>query len=394
MWVHWLVSMAHFVDFTWPSAVVTFLQVWTSFHLLAFCVWLRPWFLSVSLHFCAFVLRHVILQCWPFSLCAEYPGDHVLRMIRLKEMHFPPNRFRHKLMYFQWCLAIASFCSLVWPAALCPTILVSELWCDLLSEFKDHTPKSGGPFPPYFFVCASKHDGRVSAACRRRQHSVLHFDSTKGYPGEGPELVSLVSANIGSLNTNHLWKSWGADIICLQETRIGKNNVRTSVRNIEAVGLRPILGQLLPGLWHANGTTKAPCGGTAILGSDTAITPFEMHHDQTGLFNGLFQTKRFAAAWYQVTPKIKALILCVYACTGASSDSRVHGENDKMFADILTLVAQYGDIPVILTGDFQAVPATYPSLAGAMNFHGWVDPLTSTDEMGSLTRPYTYSKDL
>ena len=52
------------------------------------------------------------------AFCAEYPGDHVLRMIRLKEMHFPPNRFRHKLMDFQWCLAtLPLFASLAWPAA-------------------------------------------------------------------------------------------------------------------------------------------------------------------------------------------------------------------------------------------------------------------------------------
>ena len=290
-------------------------------------------------------------------------------------------------------LTTLSFCLLAWPAVFYPAIPVFEMWCDLLNEFKDHSPKSGGPFPPYIFDSASKGDGRVRAASDRRQHSGLQFDSTLGFPGEGPELTTLVSANIGSLNTNQLWKSWGADITCLQETRIGKNNVRTSTRNIEAVGLRPILGQLLPGLWHANGTTKTPCGGTAILGPDVAITPFEPKHDQTGLFDCLFQTKRFAAAWYQVTSKIQALILCVYACTGASSDSRVHKENDKMFADILTLVAQFGDIPVILSGDFQAVPASYESLAGALNFHGWIDPLSSTDEWGSVTRPYTYSKD-
>ena len=114
---------------------------------------------------------------------------------------------------------------------------------------------------------------RVSAACANWKRILFLFGATKGFPGEGPD---------GSLNTNHLWKSWGEDITCLQETRAGKNNVRTSTKNIEAVGLRPILGQLLPGLWHANGTTKTPCGGTAILGSDVAICPFEIHHDQTG----------------------------------------------------------------------------------------------------------------
>lgn len=91
--------------------------------------------------------------------------------------------------------------------------------------------------------------------------------------------MKLVSANIGSLNTNQVWKSWQADIVCLKETRVGKTNVRTASKSIEALGRRPVFGELLPGLWHQNGTTKTPCGGTAILGSSVAIQPFEPAHD-------------------------------------------------------------------------------------------------------------------
>ena len=72
-----------------------------------------------------------------------------------------------------------------------------------------------------------------------------------------------------------------------------------------------------------------------------------------GHFNNLFQTKRVAAVWLQVTPRVKALTFSVYACTGASSDSRVHADNETLFSDLLVLIAQFGDIPVIMQETFK-----------------------------------------
>lgn len=167
----------------------------------------------------------------------------------------------HVVMLHSWhhSCALPRLLSLhVWLHNSLQAFHVHEVRCDLLSPTVDDAPKSGGPFPSHTFAGVAKCESRLSAACVKWKHVLFRFDATKGFPGEGPDLCSLVSANIGSLNTNHLWKSWGADITCLQETRVGKNNVRTSTKNIEAVGLRPILGQLLPGLWHANGTTKTP----------------------------------------------------------------------------------------------------------------------------------------
>ena len=290
------------------------------------------------------------------------------------------------------CLAVVILCLHMWPRIL-QASFVCEQRCDLQPQLDVITSKTSGPFPLRTAAGVAKYARTMSAACAAMTYVYRSFDHTKGFPGEGPDLCTLVSANVGSLNTNHLWKSWGADITCLQETRIGKNNVRTSTKNIEAVGLKPVLGQLLPGLWHANGTTKTPCGGTAILGADCLITPFEVSQDQTGLFQRLFDSKRIAAAWFQVTPKVKALIFSVYACTGASSDSRVHSEINKLFDDLLVVIAQFGEIPAVVAGDFQATPSSYESLAGAINFHGWVDPLSTTDDWGNTVRPYTYSKD-
>lgn len=55
-----------------------------------------------------------------------------------------------------------------------------------------------------------------------------------GFPGEGPfqQNMTLVSANIGSVMTDVTWKTWNADLICPQETRIGKNNFRTDLKGL------------------------------------------------------------------------------------------------------------------------------------------------------------------
>ena len=222
------------------------------------------------------------------------------------------------------------------------------------------------------------------------------FDSTLGFPGEGPDpptRMKCVSSNIGSLQTNPSWKTWDADVICLQETRVGKNNHRNAKKLFQTVGFTSCLGDLLPGKWHAKGSTQTPCGGTAIAGGSSYIRPFAQEEDQTGLYKQLFGAKRVVAAWIQVTCHKHALFLSVYATTGASNDARIHAENNTLFDMILTFVAQFGQVPVIIAGDFQALPSSYPILAHAFNFQSWFDPITTTDCEGHLVRPLTFSQD-
>ena len=131
----------------------------------------------------------------------------------------------------------------------------------------------------------------------------FNFDATLGFPGEGPEppLMSLVSANIGSIATNPLWKTWDADIVCLQETRVGKNNHRSASKNFQTKGWTPCLGALLPCLWHKSGSSQTPCGGTLVAAPDSLIRFFHPSQDQTRLFDKLFRSRRVAVAWCQVT---------------------------------------------------------------------------------------------
>ena len=112
------------------------------------------------------------------------------------------------------------------------------------------------------------------------------FDCTCGYPGEGPssDFMTLYSANVGSIATNHDWKTWQSQVVCLQETRIGKNNHRSAHFAFREAGFAEVLGKLLPGFIKATGRAQTPCGGVAILGPPTRIQPFQEQDDQTGLY--------------------------------------------------------------------------------------------------------------
>ena len=247
---------------------------------------------------------------------------------------------------------------------------------------------------------AQKGDDCVAAAlapwCRPWLRLFIDFDSTAGFPGEGPDfsgLTSLVSANIGSIATNPLWKTWDADIVCLQETRVGKNNHRSAVKNFQTKGWNPCLGALLPCIWHKSGSSQTPCGGTLVAAPDSIIRGFQASQDHAGLFEKLHKTRRVAIAWCQVTSYRFALVISVYAHTGASQDPKIHDLNNCLFDDILTFASQFGRIPVILAGDLQAAPLSYPVLANALNVQAWADPISSTDVDGEVTRPLTFSND-
>ena len=158
-------------------------------------------------------------------------------------------------------------------------------WSLLGPKFEvDHHP-AGWTFQPHDFAAKTSHLGLFWEGYQRPVFCgpiyVHHcpfvawfsplFDSTLGYPGEGPgpSNMTIVSANIGSVMTDVTWKTWSADVVCLQETRVGKNNVRTATKTFQGVGFTPCFGDLLPGLWSGSKSTKTPPGGTLIAGGST-----------------------------------------------------------------------------------------------------------------------------
>ena len=222
---------------------------------------------------------------------------------------------------------------------------------------------------------------------------MLRFDASLGFPGEGHKNWTFLSSNVTSLSTNHIWKTWNETVLCLQETRLGKNNLRTVTTQVQSVGRSLIRGELLPGLLMSNGRTRTQHGGTAILGPPELCSPFDPSDDLTGLYTGLFRTQRVVAAWVQVTKHVKALVFSIYAQTAASALPQVLEANDKLLEDVFTISAQFGSIPVLVAGDLQLLPSQYPSIARAINFLSWVDPLATVNTEGECTRPLTYSRD-
>ena len=231
-------------------------------------------------------------------------------------------------------------------------------------------------------------------ACRWKPWGYRVFDSTPGYPGEGPpQLWSIISSNIGSFFNYDTWKGWQDSVVCLQETRIGRNNFRNASKSALAAGKNPILGDLLPGLFRSDGSGSTSHGGVAMLASSATTSPFEESQDSTGLYKGLFHSKRVQAIWHQVQPRLKILIFNLYAKSGASADHDILQFNDRLLVDVFQVAAQFGEIPVLVIGDFQLPPMQYPSVAAATHFANWYDPLTSHHDDGSLDRPLTYSRD-
>ena len=65
----------------------------------------------------------------------------------------------------------------------------------------------------------------------------------------------------------------------------------------------------------------------------------------------------------------------------------------ELLGDLLTLTAQFGPIPIIIAGDFQATPSSYPAVSQAILLHNWYDPLSTVNVDGEVSRALTFSND-
>ena len=350
---------------------------------------------------------------WPFSFWGSCNSRNCHLCLQAWRTTCASLRAACQLMDF-WILLLLPLTSIGHWTLFCVVASASFssfLWSDPDPQLKSYHQSAGWTFQPHGFAAQNlcyrfREYERVVAQVMRHFAGfwkppcsclwvTMSFDATLGYPGEGPtsSLFSLVSANIGSVMSDTTWKTWNADCVCLQETRVGKNNIRSASKLFQTAGFTPCFGQLLPGLWYGDKSTKTPCGGALVAGGTAYTQTFEHQQDASGLFDPLFKTKRFAAAWIQVTPRKKALVISLYATTSASQDVRIHDSNNQLFEDIFSFVAQFGQIPVIIAGDFQAPPMSYPAIANAVCFRSWHDPVAVVDEQGVLSRPLTFSND-
>ncbi len=219
--------------------------------------------------------------------------------------------------------------------------------------------------------------------------SKLSFDSSLGFPGEGP--WALMSANIDSFQTHADCVLWDADVVALQEARLSKNNFELNRKRACEFGKDIFVGELLSEKKDINGFYKTPHGGTALLSPPECSRSFHKDDDVTGTWEKLEKTSRVSGMWYQVLPKFRILVFSFYGQACLAHDSHLD-INQKLLEDLMIITAQFGSIPILVAGDFQADPDIYPSIADAKALGGWADPLVQLSEQGEPTRPITFSR--
>ena len=212
-----------------------------------------------------------------------------------------------------------------------------------------------------------------------------HFDSTLGYPGEGP--WTLASQNVGSLEKHGEILGTSYDAVAFQETRITSTNhldLTNQARNHSKDLFCGPLMQKMP-----NGFPT--WGGVATLTHSGTARPFVADDDITGHFHTLHATARFHAVWIAVSPNRKMLLVSLYCYTSAQQDTGRQQSNDHLFKILFEMLAQYGDIPIAIAGDFQAPPHAYLAVAAVIRKSLWFDPLMKWDEE-TEARPCTYCR--
>ena len=219
-----------------------------------------------------------------------------------------------------------------------------------------------------------------------------NFDSSLGFPGEGPECKQWCcsSANIESIHSHPDCLEWPVDLTMLQETRLTSINIQECQKRAQEHGKNVFVGALLQEKPDKNGLFKSPHGGTAILASGSLCRPFIEADDSTGIWTSLKKQTRISGVWCQVLPKLRVLCWSIYGYT-QNADGSYRTLNDFLLQQIFLISSQFGDIPVIVGGDFQCDPNELDAFVSA-KIYGWVDPVMSFDQVGGYQRPLTYSR--
>ena len=235
--------------------------------------------------------------------------------------------------------------------------------------------------------------GLNQAICIRPNHPSFAFDTTLGYPGEGPEKWTCITANVESLATHPHFLHWQDDVQLLQEIRVAQSNYNDVKFRLTPSNRTLHCSSLLELKQQKNAAYRIPHGGTGIIGPQPVLQPFNAVNDVTGKWSNIACTTRVTGAWIQVLPKLKILAFSFYGHTcHTDREEEIHEMNNQILSTLFEISAQYGDIPIVIGGDFQKRPESYEAFQHAKQSHNWIDPLAKFDEQGNVTRPYTFSR--
>lgn len=225
----------------------------------------------------------------------------------------------------------------------------------------------------------------------RTVRDLFDFDHTCGFPGEGPSW-SCISSNVNAVNSHPHCLEWTDDLVCIQEARLSSTSIQTHRNYVLTKGRDFFYAKLLQPTRQKNGVKHVPHGGTACIAPKDACRNFTEHDDATNLWKELADSTRVCAVWVQIQPKLKLLAFNLYGqatMNGVSS----HDINNLYLEKIFTITSQFGDVPIIICGDFQDDPDTFASVQHAKHYAGWSDPISKFCDDGSTYRPITYSRD-
>ena len=229
--------------------------------------------------------------------------------------------------------------------------------------------------------------------CIRPDHPSFAFDATLGYPGEGPEKWTCITANVESLATHPHFLHWQDDVQLLQEIRVAQSNYNDVKFRLNPLNRTLHCSSFLELKQQKNAAYRIPHGGTGIIGSQPVLQPFEACNDATGRWPNIACTTRVTGAWVQVLPKLKILAFSFYGHTcHTDREEEIHEMNNQILSTLFEICAQFGDIPIVIGGDFQKEPESYEAFQYAKQTHNWIDPLAKIDEQGNVSRPYTFSR--
>ena len=222
--------------------------------------------------------------------------------------------------------------------------------------------------------------------------TIYTFNSTMGFPGEGPtsQNWSCISANVNSIHSHPHVLEWEDDVVCIQETRISETNISFLQKSVKTKGRHIYHGTLIKETRRKNGHKHTPHGGVACIAPEALSKPLLPEDDSTGLWDSLLKTSRVTAIWTQILPKVRCLIFSFYGQTSMECQKHID-INDDLLQKIFSVAAQFGEIPILVTGDLQADPDLYQAVVVAKGL-GWVDPISGIDHLGNSTRPITYSR--
>ena len=237
---------------------------------------------------------------------------------------------------------------------------------------------------------------KVGSPCpqyHRPKRISFAFDASLGFPGEGPDQWTCITANVESLATHPHFLNWQDDVQILQEIRIAKSNYDDVKFKLTPSNRTLHCSRFLELKQQKNAVYRIPHGGTGLIAPQALLQPFCASHDITGKWDDLACTTRVSGAWIQVSPNLKILMFSFYGHTSyTEKEEEIHDLNNQILSVLFEITTQFGDIPIVIGGDLQKEPESFEAFQHAKLHNKWIDPIGKADEHGNITRPITFSR--